>query len=94
MSDNEIDFTQLQDNEDPDDDEGASQSVLSTSSIADTSSSHGGPNRPQKRKVTGASRGRRKVTLRRRALAGNACYSTTIRHLTWEFSIFCMSHWT
>jgi hypothetical protein len=94
MSDNEIDFTQLQDNEDPDDDEGASQSVISASSIADTSSSLGASTSRRKRKMMGVSRARRQVSMRRRGLAGKDMVTWKIRHLIWVFSVFRMSHWT
>jgi hypothetical protein len=94
MSDNEIDFTQLQDNEDPDDDEGASQSVISSSSIADTSSSLGAPPSRQKRKMMGVSRARRKVSMRRRGLAGKDMVSYANYASYRVFSVFRMSHWT
>jgi hypothetical protein len=71
MSDNEIDFNDIQDKQQLDDDDGASMSVISTSSLHGSSSSQGGPSQRGKRKAMGATRGRRKVSLRRRGLAGN-----------------------
>jgi hypothetical protein len=70
MSDNEIDLSETHDVQELEDDDGASMSVISTPSLHGSSSSQGDPFQRGKRKAMGATRGRRKVSLRRRGLAG------------------------